>query len=75
MATLKEILRELEVIIEDLEMYIETTHSSNLSSDLEKDVLDDMETAAANLEGIIGDVSDGLYEEDTEDGFFESDDY
>ena len=75
MATLKEILRELEVIIEELEMYIETTHSDNLASDLEKDVLDDMETAAANLEGIIGDVTDGLYEDDTEDDFLESDDY
>lgn len=75
MATLKEILRELEVIIEELEMYTETTNSDNLASDLEKDVLDDMETAAANLEGIIADVSDGLYEEDTEDDFLEEDDY
>lgn len=75
MATLKEILRELEVIIEELEMYTETTNSDNLASDLEKDVLNDMETAAANLEGIIADVSDGLYEDDTEDDFLEEDDY
>ena len=75
MATLKEILRELEVLIEEVTHYIEVTDSDNLASDLEKDVLDDMETAAANLEGIIGDVADGLYEEDTEDDFFEEDDY
>lgn len=75
MATLKEILREFEVLIEEVEMYIETADSDNLASDLEKDVLDNMETAAANLEGIIGDVSDGLYEEDIEDDFFEEDDY
>ena len=75
MATLKEILRELEVLIEEVTHYIEVTDSDNLASDLEKDVLDDMETAAANLEGIIGDVTDGLYEDDTEDDFLEEDDY
>lgn len=75
MATLKEILRELEVLIEEVTHYIEVTDSNNLASDLEKDVLDDMETAAANLEGIIGDVTDGLYEDDTEDDFLEEDDY
>lgn len=75
MATLKEILRELEVLIEEVTHYIEVTNSDNLASDLEKDVLDDMETAAANLEGIIGDVTDGLYEDDTEDDFLEEDDY
>ena len=75
MATLKEILRELEVLIEEVTHYIKVTDSDNLASDLEKDVLDDMETAAANLEGIIGDVTDGLYEDDTEDDFLEEDDY
>ena len=75
MATLKEILRELEVLIEEVTHYIEVTDSDNLASDLEKYVLDDMETAAANLEGIIGDVTDGLYEDDTEDDFLEEDDY
>ena len=75
MATLKEILRELEVLIEEVTHYIEVTDSDNLASDLEKDVLNDMETAAANLEGIIADVSDGLYEDDTEDDFLEEDDY
>jgi hypothetical protein len=75
MATLKEILRELEVLIEEVTHYIEVTDSDNLSSDLEKNVLDDMETAASNLEGIIGDKADGLYDEDTEDGFLEEDDY
>ena len=75
MATLKEILRELEVLIEEVTHYIEVTDSDNLASDLEKDVLDDMETAAANLEGIIGDKADGLYDEDEKDDFFEEDDY
>ena len=75
MATLKEILREFEVLIEEVTHYIEVTDSDNLASDLEKDVLDDMETAAANLEGIIGDMADGLYDEDEEDGFLEEDDY
>ena len=75
MATLKEILRELEVLIEEVTHYIEVTDSDNLASDLEKDVLNDMETAAANLEGIIADVSDGLYEDDTENDFLEEDDY
>jgi hypothetical protein len=75
MATLKEILRELEVLIEEVTHYIEVTDSDNLASDLEKDVLDDMETAAANLEGIIGDKVDGLYDEDEESDFLEEDDY
>ena len=75
MATLKEILRELEVLIEEVTHYIEVTDSDNLASDLEKDVLDDMETAAANLEGIIGDQADGMYDEDERDDFFEEDDY
>jgi len=75
MATLKEILRELEVLIEEVTHYIEVTDSDNLSSDLEKDVLDGMETAASNLEGIIGDKADGLYDEDEKDDFLEEDDY
>jgi hypothetical protein len=71
MATLKEILRELEIIIEDLENYIETTPSDNLSSDLQKNVLSDVEGAAAELDSIIDDMEDGFYTNDEGDEFFE----
>jgi hypothetical protein len=69
MATLKEIYAQLDVLVTELEDIVENETSGNKASDIQKDVLNYIETAISNLDGIIDDENAGLYEEHGEDGF------
>ena len=70
MATLKEIYAQLDVLVTELEDIVENDASSNKASDIQKDVLNHIETAVSNLDGIVADESDGLYEDDGENEFY-----
>ena len=69
MATLKEIYAQLDVLVTELEDIVENETNGNKASDIQKDVLNYIETAISNLDGIIDDENAGLYEEHGEDGF------
>tara|TARA_B110000211_G_scaffold42240_1_gene43913 strand:+ start:797 stop:1027 length:231 start_codon:yes stop_codon:yes gene_type:complete len=69
MATLKEIYTQLNVLIEELEYIVETDDNANMASDIQKEVLNRVEYAAVQLDGIIADKDAGLYEDDTNDEF------
>jgi len=71
MATLKEIYAQLDVLVTELEDIVENDASSNKSSDIQKDVLDHIEVAISNLDGIIDDETAGVYEDDGENEFLE----
>ena len=71
MATLKEIYAQLDVLVTELEDIVENETNGNKASDIQKDVLDHVERAVVQLDGIIADESDGLYEEHGEDEFLE----
>lgn len=71
MATLKQIYTQLDAIIEELEYIVENDDNGNLSSDIHKLVLDRVESAAIELDGIILDKGNGLYEDDGKDDFLE----
>ena len=71
MATLKQIYTQLDAIIEELEYIVENRDNDNLSSDIHKLVLDRVESAAIELDGIILDKGNGLYEDDGKDDFLE----
>tara|TARA_R110000822_G_scaffold185235_1_gene324432 strand:+ start:1032 stop:1268 length:237 start_codon:yes stop_codon:yes gene_type:complete len=71
MATLKQIYTQLDAIIEELEYIVENGDNDNLSSDIHKLVLDRVESAAIELDGIILDKGNGLYEDDGKDDFLE----
>ena len=71
MATLKQIYTQLDAIIEELEYIVENGDNDNLSSDIHKLVLDRVESAAIELDGIILDKDNGLYEDDGKDDFLE----
>jgi hypothetical protein len=73
MATLKEIYTQLDVLIEELNDIVDNTENSNKASDIQKDVLDRLEYAASELDTIIADEIDGLYEDDDENGFLGED--
>ena len=73
MATLKEIYAQLDVLIEELNDIVDNAENSNKASDIQKDVLDRLEYAASELDTIIADESDGLYEDDDENGFLGED--
>ena len=73
MATLKEIYTQLDVLIEELNDIVDNTENSNKASDIQKDVIDRLEYAASELDTIIADEIDGLYEDDDENGFFGED--
>jgi hypothetical protein len=73
MATLKEIYAQLDVLIEELNDIVDNTENSNKASDIQKDVLDRLEYAASELDTIIADETDGLYEDDDENGFLGED--
>ena len=53
MATLKEIYTQLNVLIEELEYIVETDDNANMASDIQKEVLNRVEYAAVQLDGII----------------------
>jgi len=71
MATLKEIYAQLDVLVTELEDIVENDASSNKASDIQKDVLDHIETAVSNLDGIIDDENAGVYEDDGGSEFLE----
>ena len=73
MATLKEIYAQLDVLITELEDIVENEINSNKASDIQKDVLDGIETATIKLDGIIDDENAGLYESRDDDEFLEED--
>lgn len=69
MATLKEIYDQLDIIVTELEDIVENEPNSNKASDIQRMVLDAVENATIELDGIIADENDGLYEEPGEDEF------
>jgi len=73
MATLSEIYRELESIMEDVEAYVEEADNANLASDVAGNVKNPLEKILSALDGIIDDESAGVYEEYTEDEFYGED--
>ena len=73
MATLKEIYNELEMIMEDVEVYVEEADNANLASDVAGSVKNPMEKILSALDGIMDDESAGVYEDYGEDEFYEED--
>lgn len=73
MATLKEIYNELEMIMEDVEAYVEEADNANLASDVAGSVKNPLEKILSALDGILDDEAAGIYEEHGEDDFFEED--
>jgi len=71
MATLKEIYAQLEVLVDELEDIVENDTNSNKASDVQRDVLNHIDTAISNLDSIIDDETAGLYEDDGENDFYE----
>ena len=71
MATLKEIYNELELIMEDVEAYVEEADNANLASDVAGSVKNPMEKILSALDGIMDDESAGVYEDYGEDEFYE----
>lgn len=69
--TLKEIYRELDTLIEELNDIVENEDNSNKASDIQRDVLDRLEYAASELDSIIDDENAGLYGDNEEDDFLE----
>ena len=70
MATLKEIYNELEMIMEDVEAYVEEADNANLASDVAGSVKNPMEKILSALDGIMDDESAGVYEDYGEDEFY-----
>ena len=73
MTTLKEIYNELELIMEDIDAYVEEADNANQASDVAGTVKNPMEKILSALDGIMDDESAGVYEEYTEDEFYEED--
>ena len=73
MATLKEIYNELEMIMEDIDAYVEEANNANLASDVAGSVKNPMEKILSALDGIMDDESAGVYEDYGEDEFYEED--
>jgi hypothetical protein len=71
MATLKEIYNELEMIMEDIDAYVEEADNANLASDVAGSVKNPMEKLLSALDGIMDDESAGVYEDYGEDEFYE----
>ena len=73
MATLKEIYNELELIMEDINAYVEEADNANQASDIAGNVKNPMEKILSALDGIMDDESAGVYEDYGEDEFYEED--
>jgi len=73
MATLKEIYNELEMIMGDVEAYVEEADNANLASDVAGNVKNPLEKILSALDGIMDDESAGVYEDYGEDEFYEED--
>ena len=73
MATLNEIYRELESIMEDVEAYVEEADNANQASDVAGSVKGPLEKVLVALDSIMDDEIAGIYEEPTEDEIYEED--
>ena len=73
MATLKEIYNELEMIMEDIDAYVEEADNANLASDVAGSVKNPLDKVLSALDGIMDDESAGVYEDYGEDEFYEED--
>ena len=73
MATLNEIYKELESIMEDVETYVEEADNANQASDVAGSVKNPMEKILSALDGIMDDESAGVYEDYGDDEFLEED--
>ena len=73
MATLNEIYKELEAIMEDIDAYVEEADNANLASDVAGNVQRPLDSLLSALDSIIDDESAGVYEEYTEDEFYGED--
>ena len=73
MATLNEIYKELETIMDAIEAYVEEADNANQASDVAGNVKNPMEKILSALDTIMDDESAGVYEEYTEDEFYEED--
>ena len=73
MATLKEIYNELEMIMEDVEAYVEEADNDNLASDVAGSVKNPLDKILSALDGIMDDESAGVYDDYGEDEFYEED--
>ena len=73
MATLKEIYNELEMIMEDIDAYVEEADNANLASDVAGSVKNPLDKILSALDGIMDDEAAGVYEDYGEDEFYEED--
>ena len=73
MATLNEIYKELESIMEDVEAYVEESDNANQASDVAGSVKNPLEKMLSALDGRIDDEIAGVYEAYEEDEFYEED--
>ena len=73
MATLNEIYKELESIMEDIEAYVEEADNDNLASDVAGNVQRPLDSILSALDSIMDDESAGVYEDYGEDEFYEED--
>ena len=73
MATLKEIYNELEMIMEDIEAYVEETDNANLASDVDGNVKTPLDRILSALDSILDDKAAGVYEMYGEDDLYEED--
>jgi len=73
MATLNEIYKELESIMEDVEAYVEEADNANQASDVAGTVQRPLDKVLSALDTIMDDEAAGVYEEYGEDEFYEED--
>jgi|TARA_B100000900_G_scaffold291119_1_gene249946 pyridoxal/pyridoxine/pyridoxamine kinase len=71
MATLKEIYNELEMIMEDIDAYVEEADNANLASDVAGNVKNPLDKILSALDGIMDDESAGVYENDEDEDIYE----
>ena len=73
MATLKEIYNELEMIMEDIDAYVEEADNANQASDVAGTVQRPLDKVLSALDSIMDDEAAGVYEDYGEDEFYEED--
>jgi hypothetical protein len=71
MATLKEIYNELEMIMEDINAYVEEADNANLASDVAGNVKNPLDKILSALDGIMDDESAGVFENDEDEDIYE----
>jgi hypothetical protein len=71
MATLKEIYNELEMVMEDINAYVEEADNANLASDVAGNVKNPLDKILSALDGIMDDESAGVYENDEDEDIYE----